>query len=1020
MRQTINLRRAIAAAVALSAGVTTPVLLAQDGQLEEVIVTGSRLRTSNVTSPTPLTQIGAPEIAARGIARVEDVVNILPSVFVDQTSNVANGGTGTATLNLRGLEAERTLVLMDGKRLPFGSPFEAAVNVDIIPAKLVERVDVLTSGASAVYGSDAVAGVVNFVTKRNFEGFELDYQYGWRNNPNDDGFMADVLQRNGIANPGEVTAGESGLISLLMGANTSDGRGNITIFGSYEDQEELLGADRDTGACTLGGTSEINCVGSSNFRRFNGTLSNGVTGTVFQQPDGTLTPFQGGAAETYNFGARNHYQRPLERWNLNASGSYEITGGLEAYADSTYMNNRTVSQIAESASFNRSFQTNCDNPLLQAGRGPDGSGAFSFADFTGNFDDDGNFVSCNDLLAAGQAPDVQFINSHRNVEGGPRISTFENSTWRVVSGLRGDITDEFSFDVFAQYSGTEGVRISQRDLNFQRVQQALFIVDDGNGNPVCRDTTGGCVPWNIFTRGADGSTNVTPEQTDFIQGIGIVTGETEQLVYGGTIEGDFTNFGVSLPWADDGVSGLIGFESRTDELTRLSDDISKIPGGRGLTGTGGATLPIAGEIEVDEFFTEVSVPVIQGATFAEELGISAGYRYSDYTTNGNGTSNSFDTDTWFAGVSWSITDEIRLRYNESVAIRAPNVFDLYVGINTGLTDLTTGENGLFDPCASAPGVSPQASLEACARTGVSAAQYNTGIEDNPAGQYNVITGGNPNLVAETGETTTIGLVYTPNWLTGLSVSVDYFDIEVTDAIDTIPAQAALDGCIAGGAGSDTFCGLIQRDTAGTLWLTNDAPGGGLAGISEQNANIASLKTSGFDINATYNLDLADLGLDNFGSLSFDYAGTILESKEEVPFGGADTLDCLGFYAGQCELPNPEYQHRLLGNWNTPLDGLTMSFTWRHVGETTLFGLDEAAAAQRPEQMNDYMEERNYLDLFASYTLNENISFRAGANNVFAKDAPLSTNVGTGTGNNNTYPGLFDVSRFFFAGATYRF
>ena len=219
-----------------------------------------------------------------------------------------------------------------------------------------------------------------------------------------------------------------------MGANTQDGAGNITLFGSYEDQEELLGADRDTGACTLGGTSTINCVGSSNFRRFNGTLGNGVTGTMFQQADGTLTKFKGGAEETYNFGARNHYQRPVERWNLGASGRYEIDGGIEAYADTSYMNNVTTAQIAESASFNRAFQTNCDNPLLQAGRGPNGAGDFSFADFTGNFDADKNFVSCNELLASGQAPDVQFINSHRNVEGGPRISTYENSSWRAVGG----------------------------------------------------------------------------------------------------------------------------------------------------------------------------------------------------------------------------------------------------------------------------------------------------------------------------------------------------------------------------------------------------------------------------------------------------------------------------------------------------------------------------------------------------------------------------------------------------------
>ena len=1002
---------------AIAAGSTgfAPSAFAQDDEIEELVVTGSRLTRSNVTSSVPLVQIGAQEIDSRGASRIEDVVNILPNVFVSQTSKVANGATGTSTLNLRGLGATRTLVLIDGKRLPFGSPFSSAANVDLVPTRLVERVDIVTAGASAVYGSDAVAGVVNFITKRNFQGFELDYQYGTNENPNDNGFMADVLQRNGIANPGGVTSGESGLMSFLMGVNTAAGDGNISIFGSYEDQQELLGVDRDTGACTLGGTSTINCVGSSNFRRFNGTLSNGVAGTVFQQEDGTLTPFAGGAAETYNFGARNHYQRPVERWNLGASGYYEITGGLEAYADTSYMNNKTVAQIAESASFNRPFETNCDNPLLQAGRGPNGAGAFSFADFTGNFDTDKNFVSCNDILAAGGTADVQFINSHRNVEGGPRISTYENSTWRAVTGLRGDIGDDFTMDIFAQFSGTKGTRISQRDLNFKRVQQALFAVDDGAGNAVCRDTSGGCVPWNIFERNADGSTAVTSAQTDFIQGTGIVTGETEQLVLGGTVEGDLTSYGLQSPYADAGISGLVGFETRTDKLSRLADDISKISGGRGLTGTGGATLPIAGKIEVDEIFMEVSIPVISGMPMAEELGISAGYRYSDYTTNGNGISNTFDADTWFVGASWSPTEEVRFRINQSRAIRAPNVFDLYVGINTGLTDLSTGENGLFDPCASAPGVSPAASAEACARTGATAAQYSGGIEDNPAGQYNLITGGNPNLVAETGDTTTLGVVYTPNFVEGLTVSVDYFDIEVTDAIGSIPAQSSLDGCIAGGAGSGTFCGLVQRDTAGTLWLSNDAPGGGLAGISQQNANITSLETKGFDVNVAYSLDLG-----NWGAVSLDYAGTILDTNNSVPFSGAAAIECVDIYAGQCALPTPEYTHRVLANWVTPVSGLGLAMTWRHVGETTLYGLDAGAASQRDEQMNDYLETRNYLDLSANYVVTENITVRAGANNLLAEDAPLSTNVGTGTGNNNTYPGLFDVSRFLFAGVTYKF
>jgi len=270
-------------------------------------------------------------------------------------------------------------------------------------------------------------------------------------------------------------------------------------------------------------------------------------------------------------------------------------------------------------------------------------------------------------------------------------------------------------------------------------------------------------------------------------------------------------------------------------------------------------------------------------------------------------------------------------------------------------------------------------------------------------------------VSETGDTLTFGVIYTPSFIDNLTVAVDYFDIEVTDAIGSIPAQASLDGCLAGGAGSETFCSLIQRDTAGTLWLSNDAPGGGLAGISQQNANITSLTTEGIDLNVTYAYDLG-----NLGSLNLDYAATILDTSNSVPFAGADAIECVDLYAGQCGLPTPEYTHRVLANWVTPVNGLGVAMTWRHVGETTLYGLDAAAAGAREEQMDDYMEERNYLDLSANYAVTENITIRAGANNLLAEDAPLSTNVGTGTGNNNTYPGLFDVSRFFFAGATYKF
>ena len=219
--------------------------------------------------------------------------------------------------------------------------------------------------------------------------------------------------------------------------------------------------------------------------------------------------------------------------------------------------------------------------------------------------------------------------------------------------------------------------------------------------------------------------------------------------------------------ADAGMTGLVGFEYREDFLGRLSDDISKQSGGRGLTGTGGATLPIAGEIEVEELFMEVSLPLITGQPMIQELGLNAGYRYSDYTTNGNGVSNTFDAATYFAGLSWAPNDDIRFRVNQSVAIRAPNVFNLYVGINTGLVELTpVGGDG--DQCS---GPNPVATQAQCANTGLSAAQYGT-VDPSAAGQFNLITGGNPNLVAERGETTTFGVVITPSMIEDLSIAID--------------------------------------------------------------------------------------------------------------------------------------------------------------------------------------------------------------------------------------------------------
>jgi outer membrane receptor protein involved in Fe transport len=345
---------------------------------------------------------------------------------------------------------------------------------------------------------------------------------------------------------------------------------------------------------------------------------------------------------------------------------------------------------------------------------------------------------------------------------------------------------------------------------------------------------------------------------------------------------------------------------------------------------------------------------------------------------------------------------VRFRANQSVAIRAPNVFDLYVGINTGLIELSP-VNGDGDQCS---GPNPVATQAQCANTGLSAAQYGS-VDPSAAGQFNLITGGNPNLVAERGETTTFGVVITPSMIENLSIAIDYFDIEVTDAIGSVPAQTSYDRCLT--TGDPAFCANIQRDTAGTLHLLNEAPGGGLAGISTQNVNVATDATEGVDVNITYSLDMSDMG-----SINFDYAATFLDTNYTIAIPGDDKVECTGAYAGPCGLPAPEYNHRFLATWVTPYD-LTVSATWRHIGETDLYGLTDPQG-----YLEDSMEERNYLDLAATYDYSENVQVRFGANNLLGDDAPVTTSSGTGTGNNNTYPGLFDVSTYLFAGVTVKF
>ena len=970
---------------------------AQEGaeELEEITVTGSRLKANpNLAAATPVLSVSAEEGAMRGNVRVEDFVNVLPQVFANQASEVSNAANGTSSLNLRGLGRNRTLVMIDGRRLPYGSSQVSAPNLDIVPLQMVERVDILTGGASAVYGSDAIGGVANFVLKRDFEGVEIGGSWSQSYNDNDDEFWASVLRAGNQPVPGSATDGEEALVYMMLGANSPDGRGNATVFASYEDRREIRQSDRvysgcalgqDTGPASFGG---FGCVGSGNYRLFVGSGT-----TAFQQEDGTIIPFVSGPATTFNFGPFNFFQRPSERYNIFAKGQYEITDTIEAFTEISYMNNFSDAQIAPTASFGTSsYQLNCDNPFLQ-------TPGLNLASDT---------YGCTAADIAAGVIKTGVGASHRNVEGGPRNSRLENSTFRVVGGLRGSFADDvWNWDLFVQSAETRDQSESTNDFVIANLQQAFFVRNDANGNPACIDPTGGCVPYNIFQRGPNGESLVTPEATTFIHGIGLVNGSSSQFIYGGSLQADLGEYGIQLPTADYGISFLVGFEQRKDDLHSRPDEISQVPGG-GFTGVGGATLEVRGEVDVTEFFTEVEVPLISGMTGIQELTFRGQYRNSDYEGEGNNVTSPFTTDTYGVSLAWAPIDTLRFRAQFQHAVRAPNVIELYSGQNTNLPNLSAaGVNSvgtqLFDPCASA---FPIASLATCQNTGVTAAQYGT-ILDVISGQTQSLTGGNPDLIPEEADTTTFGFVWTPGFAEGLSVSVDYFNILVEDAVSPgIAAQVTFDNCLA--TGDPTFCGLIQRSARGDL-----ASGAAGVGFQQTNINIAELETTGVDLQVTYDFDV--------GRQSFrvDYASTYLDQLDQTPFPGGAPIECAGFFGNNCagqspdeKGPAPEYRHRVVGTWMSPWS-VDVGMTWRF--------FDETKNDNPGDTVEPTMDAVNYIDLTAAwYIMDDSITLRAAILNVLGEDPPIFSSSGPALGNGNTYPTVFDTSTMLTFGFKWNF
>jgi outer membrane receptor protein involved in Fe transport len=965
---------------------------AAGAQVSEVVVTGTRIPSPNLTSVSPVTAIGSAEVKAQGVTRVEDLVNTLPQAFAAQAATISNASTGTATVNLRGLGSARSLVLIDGRRLMPGDTGAPYADLNFVPTPLVERVDVLTGGASATYGADAVAGVVNFIMLKNFEGVRIDAQASEYQHNQGNSVAAIVAAKQAAAaatNPVLATGyklpadniydGRSQQVSLILGVNAPDGKGNIEAYASYRHDDPILEADRDFSTCTLNSGSVFTCGGS-------GTAFPARVGTQIVDPTGPGNTFRTRTGnDLYNFGPTNYYLRPDDRYSLGAFAHYEIAPWAQAYADVMFMDDRSVAQIAPGGIFAGTFSINCANPLLSAQE----RGLMPATAATGG-----------GTCASNPAGTFTGTVARRNIEGGTRDTDNRHEDYRIVTGLRGDLGDAWSYDGYLQYGAVAQRAINTGFFRTTAIQNALNVVSV-NGVPTCASVVNGtdpkCVPYNIFQLGG-----VTPAALNYLQTPSFNQGNTTELVADLSVTGKLGGYGVKSPWATEGVGVAFGSEYRREHLDFAADFVSS---SGALNGAGGAAPPVNGSFDVYELFGEARVPVVEDMPWAKRIQLELGYRYSDYSTAGT-------TNTYKIAGDWEVISGLRLRGGYNRAVRAPNVTELFSPQNVAL-------DGTNDPCAGLTASNPL--VAQCSKAfNLTTAQV-LAIEKNPAPQYNGKFGGNPNLAPEIADTYTAGFVYQPDFIPGLNLSVDYFDIKVAKEIGTIGADVTIGRCVA--TLNPFFCNLVHRDAQGSLWLSTDGY------VTDTTLNTGGLKTDGVDFNAGYRTDLATFGLDNWGGVNVSFVGTWLAHLKQESLPGDPFYDCAGLYGSKCGVPAPKWRHKLRVTWTTPwsygewMKNLAVSAQWRYFKSVSLDAYSTDPQLNNPGVQyatDKVLGSRSYLDLSATFTVRDNLNFRVGVNNVFDSDPPLNgaSNCPTGPCNGNTWPAVYDaLGRFLFIGLT---
>ncbi len=924
---------------ATAALMATPGAFAQNEPqlVEEVVVTGSRIARADFTSNSPVASVGAEQFQLTGTINTENLMNTLPQAVPGFDSSSNNPGNGLATVNLRGLGAFRTLVMMDGIRVTPSSD-AGVVDLNNIPAAMIERVEVVTGGASAVYGSDAIAGVVNFIMKKDFEG--LDIQFG-----------------NQITQEGDA---ENKVFNFTLGGNFADGRGNAVMALSYNERDPLFSGERSWAR-----TANFDNVAEGRFDAGGSAARPGtaiLTGSRKFEPDGSISPFVT-PDDLYNYAPVNYLQLPQERFQVSTFGRFELTEKHELYARGTFSRSQVDQQLAPTPfGFDGPLQvTTTGNPFMT----PQAQQILN-ENYNPGINADGQVD-----------PNVRSIQSRGRVNA-PRRAINTRDMLQFVFGARGEITDNLSYDVYYSEGRFEQNLTQEGNISLSRLNQGLLLDTSDPNNITCQDQSGGCIPLNIYGEG-----NLTEEMEDWLGVRANAAQDITQRIFHASITGDTGSF--QLP------GGAIGFAAGYDFILndvdyRPSEDLAI-----GNISGFNATPPISGGYHSKELFAEFYAPILSGVQFAEILALEGAYRSSDYTTVGR-------VDAWKIGGEWAPIEDVRFRASFNTAVRAPNINELFRA-------QAFAAPSAVDPCSQVAfdgGLSnPEAVRATCIATGVPADSVFTADINAPASQVRGLFGGNPNLKEEEADTTTIGVVITPSAIPGLTVSVDYFKIDMTDRIASFGGGVAniLDLCYtdaaAGGVGS-AFCNAVTRFSDGSI-----------ESVAANDQNIASSTLRGYDLMAEYGWD------NRLGSWNVTYMGTITDENSFEAFPGAQSVDCAGRFGNQCRgiigTLDADYRHRATLQWSNN-SNLTAQLVWQHIGSTS----DTADSGF--VRLN--VGSQDYFDGSVSYVFNDTYRATFGINNILNDDPPL---FGFNSEQSNTYPSVFDpYGRMYFlnVGATF--